>query len=353
MDIAVIGAAGSVGRAVCMQLLATGILGHGEKLQLVGHRGGSSEIGVFGLRVDLLDAYGLNAPEIQTVLDGEKIDADIVIMIAGETASSDPSKPTTRDALAQANLPLFQHYADMLAAHNVEDQLVIVQSNPVELGVKVFADKLGRHRVVGAGSYNDSLRFRRELLQGLEQYAAHPSVMGHILGEHGTNTVPIWSSVKAAGIPQKVWQAHLEKNRNEATLPELIEHVGKARTTLAGLLAENKPQEASDFLDGLTADIRALVKPWFAHWSVRTSTATAHSVVDLVAELQAGHRTVLPLQVSLSEDEWPEGETVLGIPVDIDATGWHNVVDIKMTSAEHDALAQAGKAISQQLSSWV
>ena len=200
MDIAVIGAAGSVGRAVCMQLLATGAVGPGERLQLVGRKGGSSESGVFGLRIDLLDAYGVRSPEIQAVINPEEIDADIVIMVAGETASVDPHSPASREAVAKKNLPIFEYYADVLDRVGAKDELVIVQSNPVELAVKVFAEKLGRHRVVGAGAYNDTLRFRRELLSGLDTAGTHPVVMGYMLGEHGAHAVPIWSSVNAGGL---------------------------------------------------------------------------------------------------------------------------------------------------------
>lgn len=353
MDVAVIGAAGSVGRAVCMQLLATGVVGPGERLQLVGRRGGASETGVFGLRIDLLDAYGLQAPEIEAVLQGDAIDADVVIMVAGETASVDPASPGTREGLALKNLPIFEYYAQMLHQHGAKDVLVIVQSNPVELAVKVFSDKLGRHRVVGAGSYNDTLRFRRELLSGLADKGSRPVIMGYMLGEHGAHTVPIWSSVKAGGIAPEIWDAHVEKVRTNYTPAELAAVATEARGCLAELLVDNRAQEATDFVEQLSPDVRSLVKPWFAHWSGRTSTATAHSVVDLVESLQSGHRVVLPLQVQLDAEQWPGIETVMGVPVDIDATGWHGVVELKVTPEEKEALTSAGRAINEQLNSWL
>ncbi len=304
MDVAVIGAAGSVGRAVCMQLLATGAVRQGERLQLVGRRGGASEAGVFGLRIDLLDAYAPHTPRIEPVLDGDAIDADVIIMVAGETPSVDAHVATTRDAVAAANLPVFEFYAEALAAHGSDDALVIIQSNPVELAVDVFSERLGRHRVVGAGSYSDTLRFRRELAAGLDGERA-PVVTGYLLGEHGPHAVPIWSSVRAAGLPRAAWQAHLEGLRNRSSLDDLPLEVAAGRARLAELLGEHRAEEATLFVASLPPDVRALVKPWFAHWSGRTSTATAHSVVDLVSSLQDGHRVVLPLQVRVSADEWP------------------------------------------------
>lgn len=353
MDIAVIGAAGSVGRAVCTQLLATGAIGPGEKLQLVGRRGGASETGVYGLRIDLLDAYGLRAPTIEAVLDGDDIDADIVIMVAGETPALDPARPTSRDAVAAANLPVFEYYAEMLDIHGDKDELVIIQSNPVELAVKVFSDRLGRSRVVGAGAYNDTLRFRRELLAGLESVPSNPVITGYILGEHGPNAVPIWSSVKAGGLVPAQWNEHLERVRPQHSLSELGATAAAARARLAELLRDHKAQEATEFVAELSPDVRALVKPWFAHWSGRTSTATAHSAVDLVAALQSGHNVVLPLQVQLQQNEWLGVETVMGVPVSIDATGWQSVVEIALTDEERQALLASADAINTQLETWM
>lgn len=353
MDVAVIGAAGSVGRAVCMQLLATEVVGSGERLQLVGRRGGASEVGIFGQRIDLLDAFAHRGPRIETVLDGDRIDADIVIMVAGATPPDAPNEIADRHTLARTNLPIFEYYADILAEYGPKDEMVIVQSNPVELAVAVFADRLGRHRVVGAGAYNDSLRFRRELADGIpRELNRSPVVSGYILGEHGVNAVPIWSSARAAGMVPGEWEAHLSKVRNRAPLSEIPAIVATTRQRLAELLIAKQPAEAERFIADCPPDIRALVKPWFAHWAGRTSTATAYSAVDVVAQLQAGHRLVLPLQVVAHADDWPGVDSVLGLPVDVDATGWHSIVEIPVTDEELLSLRSAAQAIADQLRVW-
>ena len=350
MDVAVIGASGSVGRAVCMQLLATGVVSSGERLQLVGRRGGASEVGIFGQRIDLLDAFASRGARIDTVLDGEEIDADIVIVVAGATPPDQPDTIADRHTLAKANLPMFEYYADMLARHCPKDELVIVQSNPVELAVSVFADRLGRHHVVGAGAYNDSLRFRRELAEGLvDGQHCPPVVAAYILGEHGMHAVPIWSSARAAGVIPGEWEEHLAAVRRPIPLSELPGVVAATRQRLAELLVAKRPVEAEELVAACPPDVRALVKPWFAHWAGRTSTATAHSVVDIVDRLQAGHRLVLPMQVVAHADEWPGVDTVMGLPVDIDATGWHSIVEIPLTEEELGGLRAAGIAVAGQL----
>lgn len=353
MDVAVIGASGSVGRAVCMQLLATDVVSSGERLQLVGRRGGHSEIGIFGQRIDLLDAFANHGAIIETVLDSEEIDADIVIMVAGATPPDNPNTIADRRQMARANLPIFEYYAEALERHGPKDELVIVQSNPVELAVQVFSERLGRRHVVGAGAYNDSLRFRRELADGVNpEDRCAPVVAAYILGEHGAHAVPIWSSARAAGMVPGEWEAHLARVRQPIPLRDIPGVVAATRERLAELLVAGLPVEAEELLAGCPPDIRALVKPWFAHWAGRTSTATAHSVVDIVARLQAGHRLVLPLQVVAKSDEWPGVDTVMGLPVDIDATGWHSIVEIPVIDEELAALRFAGTGIAEQLKAW-
>ena len=347
-----IGAAGTVGRAVCGQLLATRILQRRERLQLVGRHGGASDTGIFGLRIDLLDAYSETAPQIEQVLDASQIRADIIVMVAGETATTDAHVATTRNEVALTNIPVFEYYAAALAAHGSGRELVVIQSNPVELAVDIFARHLGRHRVVGAGAYSDSLRLRREIADDLFAAGNRPIVSGYLLGEHGANAVPIWSSLRAAGTNPEQLQDYLRVARGDRRLSDLPTQVAEARAHLSDLVAGHDGEAAFAFAATLPPDIASLVKPWFAHWSGRTSVATAHAVVDLIAQLLSGHRMVLPLQVATHADDWPGTAGVLGVPVDIDMSGWTRTVPLELAADESAALLAAASAISQRLAIW-
>ena len=351
MDIAVIGASGAVGRAVCAQILATGLLHAEERLQLVGRRGGASETGVFGLRIDLLDAYAVRAPQVEPILDAEAINADVIIMVAGATPPHDANEGTTRDAVARTNRPVFEDYARAIARYGRGHEVVIIQSNPVELAVDMFARHLERHRVMGAGSYNDTLRFRREIASGIPD-GNHTAVTGYVLGEHGPNLVPIWSSLGAPGVPAEVWQDYLYAARGRRKLEDLPGEVAAARDTLQSLIAGGEGETAFAFVALLPPDVRAVVKPWFAHWSGGTSTVTAHSAVDIVRSMRDGHRVMLPLQVAVTEDDWPGVESVLGLPVDVDIRGWHRTMAIHLAIDERKALEVAAAAVNERLEAW-
>ena len=64
MDVAIIGAAGTIGRQIAISLVEQGIVPTTSRLQLVGRAGGQSEATLPGLAHDLLDAHGETAPDI-------------------------------------------------------------------------------------------------------------------------------------------------------------------------------------------------------------------------------------------------------------------------------------------------
>lgn len=349
MDIAVIGAAGGVGRAVCTEIVARGLLEPGDRLQLVGRRGSSSGTGVFGLRIDLLDAYSARAPQVEPVVDAEQVRADIWVMVAGETPSHDPHVAASRDAVALGNLAVFSEYADLLAATGRGHEVVVIQSNPIELAVDVFASRWDRHRVLGVGAYNDTMRFRREVaadLVGTDGRAPH--VTGWVMGEHGPGLLPMWSTVRAHRDAAPRLDA-LRARRIRADFPG---ESGIARAELHERLTAGDGPATFAWVQTLPPDVRAVVKPWFAHWTGSTAVVTAHAAVDVVAHVLAGERVVVPAQVKLKTDDWPGIDGVLGVPVDVDAEGWHRAQPVDLADHEHAALLAAADGIATSLATW-
>lgn len=90
MDLAIIGATGHCGRQLAVQLLDGRVLPATARLQRVGHRGGDSEDGVWGLRADLENAFVDDAPTIDLALEPAQVDADTGVMLAGATVPIGP-----------------------------------------------------------------------------------------------------------------------------------------------------------------------------------------------------------------------------------------------------------------------
>ena len=68
MDIAVVGAGGSVGRAVTQMIVSERLLGCDQRLVLAGNPDGRSAKSLPGFAVDLMDAYAETAPRIEIAL---------------------------------------------------------------------------------------------------------------------------------------------------------------------------------------------------------------------------------------------------------------------------------------------
>jgi malate dehydrogenase len=343
MDIAVIGAAGSCGRQFAAQVLERELISESSRLQLVGHRGGLSERELFGLRADLEDAFVDRAPTIEVALDPEEVSADLWVMLAGRTISTDPSQPIDRVALGRANLEIFERYAAAIDPHN--PPIVIVQSNPVELGVEVFGMAAGRHRVLGAGARSDTLRFRQEIAVDLG--VRRPQVTAFMIGQHGDNLVPLWSSVRAEGVPDSILNEYVERSTNGRDLAELPLEIKNAKARMAELVRADKVVEAYDYVSDLTADVRAAVKPFFTHFTAghTTEMATAHAVADIVAAIAGGHRQVMAAQVTL-DGEWLDLVGTIAVPILTDPQGWSHVMPLEITPSEREALLVANRVVA-------
>ena len=344
-NVAIVGAAGSCGRQLAVQLLDREILSPDARLQLVAHHGGASEYETHGLRADLRDAFADTAPTIELIDQPEQLDADILVMLAGSTVPTDPTQNVDRVALARTNLRIFTAFAEELARRDSTPPLVIVQSNPVELGVEVFSRVIDRHLVVGAGAYSDSIRFRREIADSLG--VRRTDVNAVMLGQHGDNLIPAWSQVAVAGISSDVLASWIAEQRNGRSLEQLPEEILAHRGELLSIVANRDVHGAFAHAAQLPPEIRAAVKPFLVHTTAghTTEIVTAHSVADIIDTVVNGEPTVLPLQVMLDND-YLELAGVGGVPVRLSSHGWTEVIDLGLAEDEVAALRRAFNAVA-------
>lgn len=345
MDVAIVGAAGACGRQLAVQLLEARTLHPTSRLLLVGHRGGSSENELWGLRADLEDAFIDFAPDIEVVLDAEGVRADIVVMLAGRTLSTDPTATPDRAALGRANAEVFSLYAKALGRESAGSPIVIVQSNPVELGVQIFADEVGRHRVIGAGAWSDTLRFRQELAKDFG--VRRPAVTAPMLGQHGAYLVPAWSLVRARGVTDQDVAARVAQMRGDRKLVDLPTQLRELQATVLHLVSTGEVLDAYRLVESQPPDVRAAVKPFFTHYSAghTTEVVTARAVADIVEAIVEGHRRLITAQV-LFDAEWHDVQGVVGAPVLVGPDGWTASDAIPLAPDEEAALHLAVEAIA-------
>ncbi|MFC8192585.1 lactate dehydrogenase [Cellulomonas sp. NPDC057328] len=354
MDVAVLGATGDVGRQVCTQLVERQVLPTTSRLQLVGRPGGSSGRAVHGLRADLVDAYDEHAPVLDVALDPADVVADVVVVAAGRTVPPrSDGVPPSRAELAAENAAVFRDYADALAAHGSGSEVVVVVSNPVELGVAVMAERLGRHRVIGMGAWLDTLRFRREI--AVQLGVRRHRVGGFVGGQHGDDAVPLWSTVRISGLDLAERQRAVARLRGGRTLATFPAEVARAKADLLALAATDIA-DAFALIDSWPPDLRALARPWMTHQSgAKTATGTASATIDLLETVLDGRDIVVAGQVALAGEVAVGGEPVhgvLGVPVVLGPEGWGHVLLDPLPDDEDTRMAEAAAAVAAGSAPW-
>jgi malate dehydrogenase len=350
LDISVIGAGGAIGREIVAQLVAGRVLKPTERLQLVGRRGGESERVLYGLRSDLTDAYAENAPQMDIALAPEEVVGDLIVMAAGATPGPGAGGAMSRDDVAHANRPVFAAHARALARHGQGREVVVMVTNPVELGVTVMARELGARRVIGIGAYSDSLRFRREVAADLG--VPRQLVSGFVAGEHGTNLVPLWSSVRVYGLDEGETAQAVRGLRGGGTPSDFPARVAQARESLRPLFPVDT-RAAFEAVESLPPDVRVLLRPELTHLSgARTVMATANVTVDMVRQMMEGREMSVAGQVML------EGEGVygirgaLGVPLIVSHQGVVRVLSPPLWQEEVRALHEAAAAVGEKIAQW-
>jgi len=337
MDVSIVGACGSIGRQAAVSLIESRVLQPSIRLQLVECRGGPSERALLGFAADLQDAYAETIPEIDAVLDPEDLLGDIIIIAAGATVPCDPHKDLPRRLLAEANRPLFQTYAKVISEYGHGEEIVLVVSNPVELGVAIFARHHPRSRVIGMGGYLDTLRFRCEIANELG--IRRQNVQGLVLGEHGAAMVPCWSTVSAFGFDSKDGRDRLKSLRRSGD-PSPTDALDEIRH----IMIDRGAEAAFARLNQYGADLRTYVKPFAAQISgAKTPLGTAEMIVRLVETIMSGNQTLAAAQIAL-EGEFLGIHGVTGVPVVLSNRGVERVEPLQLWSEEADAVVAAAAA---------
>ncbi len=349
MDVSIIGASGDCGREIVRQLLDFRVLSPSERLQLVGRASGQSAQTLYGLCSDLTDAYAEIAPELDVALHPEEIVGDVIVMSAGVTLQQG-SKVTSRDDLAQINLPLFHSYAKAIKQYGHGHEIILIVTNPVELAVEVFSHYLGRRRVIGIGAYSDSLRFRREIANDIG--VRRQLVQGFVVGEHGDAMVPLWSSVRIYGMEREELRSISKRLRGERKISQFPDEVSREKQVVINYLQQQKIREAFNYVDHLPPDLRVVIKPHVTHLSgAKTIAATANVTVDLVRSLVGGQEIVVSGQVQV-DGEFYDIHTCIGVPIIVTPMGWTRVVPLQLWEDEALLLQQMSEHIKLKLEKW-
>lgn len=145
------------------------------------------------------------SPRRVDVRDGDFEDlrgADLVMITAGMNertgGATDRTDPQGRLRLLARNAEVYRDVVPRIVGAAPEAVLLAVTDPPDPLA-DLARELAGHDRVLGTGTFLDSLRFRVHLAAAAGVSPA--DVEAQILGEHGTTEVFAWSGARIAGVP--------------------------------------------------------------------------------------------------------------------------------------------------------
>ena len=232
-------------------------------------------------------------------------DSDIVIITAGI-----PRKPgMSRDDLISTNAGIMKNVTQEVAKFSPNAVLIIV-SNPLDAMCHVAYEASGfpRNRVVGMAGVLDSARFRAFI--AMELNVSVENSHAFVLGGHGDTMVPLPRYSTVAGIP-------ITELMPEDRINSLVE-----RTANGG------------------AEIVGLLKTGSAYY------APSSAAVEMAEAIIKDKKKILPC-AALLEGEYGFNDLFIGVPVKLGAGGVEEIIEIKLTDDEKNALQHSADAVQE------
>lgn len=261
-----------------------------------------------GKSLDLLEAMPIEKKDSYVVGTNDYADtanSDIVVITAGV-----PRKPgMSRDDLLNTNHKIMSDVVSKVVKHSPNCILIIV-SNPLDAMAQAAFKMSGfpRERVIGMAGVLDSSRFRTFIADELK--VSVENVTAFVLGGHGDTMVPLARYSTVAGIP-------ITELMDAATIERLVQ-----RTRDGG------------------AEIVKYLKTGSAYY------APSAAFTEMVEAILKDKKKILPCAAYLKGEYGIDGLFV-GVPCKLGSKGIEQIIEIKLTADEQDALEKSAGAVKE------
>jgi malate dehydrogenase len=233
--------------------------------------------------------------------------SELVVVTAGIARKPGMS----RDDLVRTNADIVKQVSQQIK-QQCPKAIVIVVSNPLDVMCWVTKQVTGfpRERVIGMAGVLDTARYRSFLAAALE--VSVQDIQAMVLGGHGDTMVPLVSYTTVSGIP------------------------------VTQLLDKGKLDKIVDRTRNGGAEIVAFLKTGSAYY------APSSAVVQMVESIVLDQKRLLPCAA------WLEGEYGLsgmycGVPCKLGTKGLEQIVQVKLTPDEQDALKKSAESVKQTM----
>jgi malate dehydrogenase len=261
-----------------------------------------------GKGLDLLQSGPIEGYDVRIKGTNDYADtagSDLVVLTAGF-----PRQPgMSRDDLLKANYDVVKATVEEVVKRS-PDCILIVVTNPLDAMAQTAYQVSGfsKNRVIGMAGVLDTARYRTFVAEALN--VSVQNVQGFVLGGHGDTMVPVPRYTTVAGIP----------------------------------VAELLPKEQLDQIIKRTAnggaEIVSLLKTGSAYY------APSAAVVEMVDAIFNDRKKILPCAAYL-EGEYGIYGLFVGVPVKLGARGIEQIIEIKLTPEEQEALQRSANAVKE------
>jgi malate dehydrogenase len=190
--------------------------------------------------------------------------------------------------------------------------IIIMVTNPLDVMAYMALKASGfePHRVIGMAGVLDTSRFRYFVSEALN--VSVEDVTAFVLGGHGDSMVPLPRYCSVAGIP----------------LPELMD-----ADKIEALVERTRKGGA---------EIVAYLKTGSAFY------APSASVVQIIESIVKDKKRILPCAAWLT-GQYDIRDVFVGVPVKLGAKGIEEIIEINLTSEEHQALKASAAHVKQTM----
>ncbi len=235
----------------------------------------------------------------------ESANSDVVIITAGIARGPGMS----RDDLLLTNMKITSAVTQEVVKYSPEC-IIIAVTNPLDAMVQNVFETSGfpRNRVFGMAGVLDTARFRTFIAQELQ--VSVEDVQAYVLGGHGDDMVPLVRFTTVGGIP------------------------------ISEMMAEEKVEQLVQRARQGGGEIVALLKSGSAYY------APSAAITQMVEAVLLDKKRILPACTHL-EGEYGINGLCVGVPVKIGAAGMEQIIEIRLTPEEKQALQRSADSVQE------
>ena len=235
----------------------------------------------------------------------ESANSDVVVITAGIARGPGMS----RDDLLLTNMKITSSVTQEVVKYS-PNCIIIAVTNPLDAMVQNVFETSGfpRNRVFGMAGVLDTARFRTFISQELQ--VSIEDVQAYVLGGHGDDMVPLVRYTTVGGIP------------------------------ISEMMAEEKVEQLVQRARQGGGEIVALLKSGSAYY------APSASITQMVEAVLLDKKRILPGCAYL-EGEYGINGLCGGVPVKIGAGGMEQVIEIRLTPDEKQALQRSADSVQE------